>query len=152
MTMARTRKTPEPRVPPYPHPKNPNLTVIAAFKRSDGPVYEDEELALSEQAEIDEYNKNRGFLPWEYCECGCKGHELVISKDVYFWSYMPKPIGKTFVLFAGHGMSGKRLGVYKTQRDRDAALVPILKGLAEERSRTSQHIMECLAKQKGKVS
>lgn len=152
--MARTKKntkTTEAPVStyPHPHPKNPNLTVILAYKRSDGPVYEDEQLALREQAEIDAYTKNRGFLPWEYCECGCKGHELTVGKDCNFWCFMPEPIGKKFVLFAGHGMTGKEIGTYKTQRERDAALAPILEDLAEEHNKTSQRILECLSKQKG---
>jgi hypothetical protein len=132
--MAKTpkpHKTAEISSPPYPHPENQNLTVILAYKRSDGPIYESEELALTEQAEIDGYNANRGFLPWEYCECGCRGHELIISKDCQFWCFQPEPIGKSFVIRTGHCSSGTYIGTFKTWREVDEALVPIIKASFE---------------------
>lgn len=120
------------RVANHPHPKNPNLTVITAYKRSDGPIYESEELALAEQAEIDEYNANRGFLPWKYCECGCKGHELIISRDCQFWCFQPEPIGKSFVVRTGHCSQGTYLGTFKSWREVDEALAPIIKAAAKD--------------------
>lgn len=141
----RTTKVAKHRVPPYPHPRNSNLTVVLAYKRSDGPIYESEELALAEQAEIDRYNTNRGFLPWEYCECGCHGHELVVSKGCYFWCYQPEPIGKKFVLRSGHGILGPHIGTFKSWREVDEALVPILRAMAEDHEKTSRKIVTCLA-------
>lgn len=140
--MARTPKATkplEPRVPPYPHPENPNLTVVLAYKRSDGPIYESEELALQEQAEIDGYNANRGFLPWEYCECGCKGHELIVGENCYWCSMQLKPI-RRYHLYIGHGITGKFLGTFHSWKGLDAALAPILRAAAEKHTKILETI------------
>ena len=133
--MGRTPVKKTPRTEPVPtlcsHPANPKLLVVTVYKCSDGEIIEDEEAALLRQAEIDEYSKNRGFLPWEYCECGCKGHELVISKDCMFWCYQPEPIGRKFVVRTGHGILGALVGTFKSWREVDEAIAPIIKAAAK---------------------
>lgn len=114
----------------HPHHRNPNLTVITAYKCSDNRLFESETNALNHQEFVDECEANKGFLPWKYCECGCKGHELIISKDCQFWCFQPEPIGKSFVVRTGHCSQGKHLGTYKSWREVDEALAPIIKKAA----------------------
>lgn len=142
----------DPHTPAHPHPKNQNLMLVIAYRRSDGKLIENEEQALADQAEIDGYDANRGFLPWEYCECGCHGHELVISKDCYFWCFQPEPIGKSFVLRTGHCSLGTHLGTFKTWREVDEAIVPILKSWAETKTKESQDIMAKIAEREASMA
>lgn len=56
-------------------------------------------------------------LNWEYCECGCHGHEAGI-RGTMFWIY--SNLQGSFYLHQGHGFLSPRIGIYKTWEEADA--------------------------------
>jgi hypothetical protein len=60
-------------------------------------------------------------LPWEYCECGCHGHELSVAGQ-HFWCLTTWPeLGTdkppstySFHLHSGHGWISPKIGEYKS--------------------------------------
>ena len=50
-------------------------------------------------------------LPWEYCECGCHGHQLSFG-DIQLWSY--NNLHGKLSLYVGHSSYGLLLGEFKT--------------------------------------
>ena len=83
--------------------------------------------------------KKKYRLPWEYCECGCHGHELNILGE-YFWSRMDgvelTPDGKhwnwsnpgrKFTLSRQHGFYGPQKQ-FSSDEDLDKEVISILKG------------------------
>lgn len=50
-------------------------------------------------------------LDWEYCECGCHGHELEIGGQ-YFWLF--DDLEGSFYLRNGHKYGGISLGTFKS--------------------------------------
>ena len=62
-------------------------------------------------------------FPWEYCECGCHGHSLVLGglefwcqQDIREWPSGSAQKGMqliSVVVYQGHGFYGKMLGQYR---------------------------------------
>jgi hypothetical protein len=50
-------------------------------------------------------------LEFEYCECGCKGHEATAG-SLDFWLF--NDLKGKYTLNKGHGWMGARIGVYKS--------------------------------------
>lgn len=59
-------------------------------------------------------------VKWEYCECGCKG-----SQCSDYW--MHNDLKGQFYLFDGHGFMGERIGIFKSQKALDEAVIPLLR-------------------------
>ena len=59
-------------------------------------------------------------LEFEYCECGCHGHEAA-RKGLYYWIYNDLGDPPKFYLNNGHGFLGVRIGVYKSFEEAEAA-------------------------------
>ena len=55
-------------------------------------------------------------MRWEYCECGCHGHESGAG-GTYFWLY--NDLKGNLTLYRGHGFYGEKLGTYKEWEDAD---------------------------------
>ncbi len=55
------------------------------------------------------------MLKFEYCECGCKGHEAT-KKGINYWIYQTLQDGpKQVILFLGHGFAfGQQLSKHDT--------------------------------------
>jgi hypothetical protein len=56
-------------------------------------------------------------LEWEYCECGCHGHEGGVQGNM-LWIY--NDLKDNFYLHRGHGFTSPRVGVYKTWEEASA--------------------------------
>jgi hypothetical protein len=82
-------------------------------------------------------------LPWEYCECGCKGHDLNIE-DFYVWRFIEFPDApdsykeEKVYLLAGQMAWHKQLGRFDSRELCDTFVRELIK--------------EHLAKRKGKSS
>lgn len=118
------------------------IQTVTAYKTSRGHFFESWDEALKEQIEIDEIRAGMGFLPWEYCECGCHGHELKVGKNCYYWCFIQLEPSRRYHLHTNHGFTGQKLGVFKTWREVDDALAPIIKATVESFSRDSEDVME----------
>ena len=57
-------------------------------------------------------------LPWKYCECGCKGHDVKVG-SVSLWMF--NDLAGGFHLFEGHGGRGPPIGTYKSFEEADEA-------------------------------
>jgi hypothetical protein len=60
--------------------------------------------------------KKQKKINWEYCECGCHGHEATV-KGTHYWVFNdlgPKRDGNgsLFHLHRGHGFMGVKLGEF----------------------------------------
>lgn len=62
--------------------------------------------------------RKRGTLPWEYCECGCHGHEVRIG-TLYYWMFNDLRGG--FHLYTSHGGFGAKLDAYSSFEEADIA-------------------------------
>jgi len=119
---------------------------VTKLETSDGKLFDAEPEARKHQEEVDEWEKNRSFLPWEYCECGCHGHELQIG-DRWFWTTSAdckwSKTGRRHFLGEGHGYaSSKRIGEYDSDREADEALIPIIKTILKESQESVEKLTE----------
>ena len=62
-------------------------------------------------------------VDWEYCECGCHGHELRLG-PLYYWMFNDLGRGgsaKRFHLNTDHSGLGSRLGSFSSFEEADRA-------------------------------
>lgn len=73
-------------------------------------------------------SKSKTTIPWEYCECGCKGHTLDVA-GIRLWSYMAldDTHGGPFFLKRVHGWYGEDLGKFKTSALQDQFVRSLLR-------------------------
>lgn len=117
---------------------------LRAYKTTNGKIFELWDDALKEQIEIDALESGRGFLPWKYCECGCHGFELNVTKGCYYWCHVQLEPSTKYHLHSGHGFTGEKLGIFRTWREVDDALAPIIKANIEAFNRDSQAAMNMI--------
>jgi len=67
---------------------------------------------------------------WEYCECGCHGHELRIG-NYYYWLY--NDLKGNFYLREGHGFPATiNLGIFKSFEEADQKVKELIKEQIKE--------------------
>ena len=64
-------------------------------------------------------------LNWEYCECGCHGHELNVAGKYWVFNDLGNP--PTLYLKNGHKWSGIELGKFKSYKEIDSYIIKELK-------------------------
>lgn len=74
----------------------------------------------------DSKNTTSQKIGWEYCECGCHGHEIRFG-PIYFWLFNDLGKGSDsdkhgFHLFNSHmGITSKIIGTYDSFKEADEA-------------------------------
>lgn len=62
-------------------------------------------------------------MNWEYCECGCHGHELQVAGR-YFWLF--NDLKGTYRLHSGHGWTSAVIGTYTSWEEAEVKVKEIL--------------------------
>jgi hypothetical protein len=62
-------------------------------------------------------------MNWEYCECGCHGHEASAGV-LHFWLF--NDLKGNFYLHRGHGWLSPRIGRFKTWEEAEAKAVEVV--------------------------
>jgi hypothetical protein len=66
-------------------------------------------------------------LNWEYCECGCKGHDVSVG-SLHLWQFDDLKNGpKSHRLHEGHGWMSPLIGSYASGEDADKAAIERVK-------------------------
>lgn len=63
-------------------------------------------------------------MNWEYCECGCHGHEAHAA-GIYFWLF--NDLKGNYTLHRGHGWLSPVIGKYKSWEEAEEKAREILK-------------------------
>ncbi len=91
---------------------------VTQYETSDGTLCSTREEAADYEAKAQQKLRDQGFLPWEYCECGCHGFSISLMGNVYWCTTR----GDQWVLYEGHGFYGVKMGSCKTSRAKDEFL------------------------------